>query len=126
MLMLALSYVVAASGGGGTLAAAAGAAASGSAGGGGGNPYGVAPAPTDLPGFSVFQRLTNGLDGWALIAAIVGIIIGAVMWAFGHYSQNWQQSYNGRRGVIASALAAILIGGAPYIVKFFVGMGSTL
>ena len=47
------------------------------------------------------------------------------MWAFGHYSQNYQQAYNGRKGVMVSALAAALIGGAPYIVNFLLSKGSS-
>jgi hypothetical protein len=31
--------------------------------------------------------LANGIGGWALVAAMIGIVVGAVMWAFGHYSQ---------------------------------------
>jgi len=81
------------------------------------------PDPQGLPGSSVLSGLANGLGSWALIAAMVGVIIGAVMWAFGHYSQNWQQAYNGRRGVMVSALAALLVGGAPHIVNWFVQKG---
>ncbi|MGH3420563.1 MAG: DUF6112 family protein [Streptosporangiaceae bacterium] len=79
------------------------------------------PDTSQLPGSQLLQHLTDGIGGWALVAAMVGIVIGAVMWAFGHYSQNYQQAYNGRRGVMVSALAAVLIGGAPHIVSFFVG-----
>jgi hypothetical protein len=50
--------------------------------------------------------------------------VGAVLWAFGHYSQNYQQAYNGRRGVMVSALAAVLIGAAPHIIGFFLGQGA--
>ncbi len=82
------------------------------------------PNPDLLPGAQVLQQLANGVGGWALIAAMVGIVVGAVMWAFGHYSQNYQQAYNGRRGVMVSALAAVLIGGAPHIVSFFLGQGT--
>lgn len=81
------------------------------------------PDPNQLPGSHVLNHLVDGLDSWALIAAMVGLVIGAVMWAFGHYSQNYQQAYNGRRGVLVSALAAVLIGGAPAIVNFFVSQG---
>ena len=81
------------------------------------------PDLNQLPGAPVLKELVNGVGGWALIAAMVGLVIGAVMWAFGHYSQNYQQAYNGRRGVLISALAALLIGGAPAIVNFLVGKG---
>jgi MFS family permease len=86
----------------------------------------IKPSPDNLPGWNVLQNLANGLDGWALLAAMVGVVIGAVMWAFGHYSHNYQQAYNGRRGVMVSALAALLIGGAPHIVAFFVGHGGKI
>lgn len=79
-----------------------------------------------LPGASVLQGLASGVDGWALLAAILGVIVGAILWAFGHYSQNYQQAYNGRRGVMVSALAALLIGGAPHIVQFFVNHGTAI
>jgi hypothetical protein len=28
----------------------------------------------------VLTSLTNGLEGWALIAAVAGVVIGAVIW----------------------------------------------
>jgi type IV secretory pathway VirB2 component (pilin) len=84
------------------------------------------PDPHQLPGYPVLQSLTDGLGAWALIAAMVGVVVGAVMWAFGHYSQNYQQAYNGRRGVLVSGLAAVLIGGAPQIVNFLVSQGGRI
>lgn len=84
---------------------------------------GMNPDPSQLPGAPVLQSLTNGLGGWALIASMVGVVIGAVMWAFGHYSHNFQQAYSGRRGVMVSGLAAVLIGGAPAIVNFLNSKG---
>jgi Family of unknown function (DUF6112)/TrbC/VIRB2 pilin len=84
------------------------------------------PSASGLPGTSVLQSLANGLDWWALIAATVGVVVGAILWAFGHYSQNYQQAYNGRRGVMVSALAAVLIGGAPRIISFFLVRGASL
>lgn len=82
------------------------------------------PDATQIPGSNVLQQLANGIGGWALIAAMVGVVVGAIMWAFGHYSQNYQQAYNGRRGVLVSGIAALLIGGAPYIINFLVHQGS--
>ena len=86
----------------------------------------MTPNPNKLPGYGELVDLTNGIGGWALIAAMLGIVIGAVMWAFGHYSQNYQQAYNGRRGVLVSALAALLIGGAPQIINTLVHQGGTI
>src|SRR5215469_2353592 len=84
----------------------------------------LTPDVNALPGSTFLQQLANGIGGWALIAAMVGLVVGAVMWAFGHYSQNYQQAYNGRRGVLVSALAALLIGAAPYIINFFLKQGT--
>jgi MFS family permease len=84
----------------------------------------LTPSQNGLPGTGVLLGLANGLGFWALIAAIVGIVIGGVVWAFGHYSGNFQQSYNGRKGVMVAGLAALLIGGASQIVRFFVAQGA--
>lgn len=89
-------------------------------------PVQMHPNPSLLPGANVLNDLTNGLGGWALIAAMAGVVIGAVMWAFGHYSQNWQQAYNGRKGVIVSGLAAVLIGGAPQIINILTHEGVSI
>jgi type IV secretory pathway VirB2 component (pilin) len=86
----------------------------------------ITPDMSQLPGATVLRHLANGVDGWALLAAVVGVVVGAILWAFGHYSQNYQQAYNGRRGVMVSALAALLIGGAPHIVNFFVSHGTQI
>src|ERR1700678_664099 len=82
-------------------------------------PVHMTPTPSAMPATNISQSLANGLDSWALIAAMVGVVIGAVVWAFGHYSQNYQQAYNGRKGVLISALAALLMGAAPEVIKFF-------
>ncbi len=88
------------------------------------SPVTLNPDPTQLPGSSAISQLADGIDGWALIAAVVALVVGAVMWAFGHYSQNYQQAYNGRRGVLVSAIAGVLIGAAPHIINFFFSHGT--
>ncbi len=84
------------------------------------------PSANQLPGSNVLQNLADGLSSWALIAAMIGILVGAVLWAFGHYSQNYQQAVNGRRGVMVSGVAAVLVGAAPAVITFFhtQGMGA--
>src|SRR5271170_5747648 len=84
------------------------------------------PTMNALPGGGTLQALVNGLGAWALIAALVGLVIGAAAWALGVHAQNFQQSMVGRRAVLVSGLAALLIGAAPQVVNFFWNQGNTL
>lgn len=83
------------------------------------------PVRDGLPGTGALETLVRGFGYWALLAAVVGMVLGAVMWAIGHHSANYQQAYNGRKGVLVSGLAAIIIGAAPQLVRFFFTFGST-
>lgn len=84
----------------------------------------VDPKAGSLPGTTTLLHLADGVEFWALLAAGLGVMIGAVMWAFGHYSHNFQQAYAGRRGVVVSALAGLLIGAGPKLVGIFYNMGT--
>ncbi len=89
--------------------------------------YSLNPASTTaLPGEGTLSNLASGVGHWALLAAIVGVIVGAVMWAFGHFSHNYQQSVNGRKGVLVSGVAALLIGASQEIIGFFFTQGLNL
>jgi MFS family permease len=81
------------------------------------------PDPSQLPGGATLQQLTNGIGGWALIASLVGLLIGAAAWALGAHTQNYQHSFFGRRAVLVSGLAALLIGAAPALINFFFNTG---
>lgn len=83
----------------------------------------LTPNTGSLPGGQVLQNLMNGLGGWALALALVGLLVGAAAWALGSHGQNYQQSYVGRRAVLISGLAALLIGAGPAIVNFFFHAG---
>jgi len=83
----------------------------------------LAPDPNALPGGQVLQNLMNGLGAWALALSLVGLLIGAAAWALGSHGQNYQQTFVGRRAVLISGLAALLIGAGPAIVNFFFNAG---
>ncbi|HUO49606.1 MAG TPA: DUF6112 family protein [Acidimicrobiales bacterium] len=83
----------------------------------------LSPDPGNLPGGAVLQHLTDGLGGWALVLALVGMVVGAGLWALGSHSQNHYQSFSGRRTVLVSGLAALVIGAAPALVNFFFHAG---
>ena len=89
-------------------------------------PVGLQESPGNLPGGSALQTLTNGIGGWALILSLVGLVVGAAAWALGSHSQNYHQSYVGRRTVLVSGLAALLIGAAPGIINFFFHTGQSV
>jgi Family of unknown function (DUF6112) len=84
---------------------------------------GFSPTAGSLPGGTTLHTLVNGLAGWALILALAGLLLGAALWAFGSHSQNYQQSFTGKRAVLVSGLAALIIGAAPVIVNFFFNTG---
>jgi len=83
----------------------------------------VTANPNALPGSAAITQLLSGLTFWAFLAAVLGMLLGAAMWAVGHHSSNYQQAANGRRGVIVSGFAALIVGAAPALVSFFFTMG---
>ena len=86
----------------------------------------LTPVANGLPGSSELLKLANGLAFWALIAAVVALVIGAALWAIGSNSQNFHQSMAGRRTVFSSLIAAIIIGAAPHLITFFYAAGSAV
>ncbi|MHB8318049.1 MAG: DUF6112 family protein [Acidimicrobiales bacterium] len=84
----------------------------------------LSPNTGALPGGATLQQLTNGIGGWALVLSLVGLVIGAAAWALGAHSQNYHQSFSGKRAVLISGLAALLIGAAPALINFFFHAGT--
>lgn len=76
-----------------------------------------------LPGTVQLQHLIDGLETWALMAALAGMLLGAAIWALGHHSSNYQQSSSGRRGLLVSAGAALAVGLAPTLVNYLFSLG---
>ena len=68
------------------------------------------PDPTQLPGATVLRNLADGIGGWALIAAMLGIVVGAVMWAFGRRTTPMKFLVSSSQEVEVWALDRIRIG----------------
>jgi hypothetical protein len=84
------------------------------------------PSMSGLPGGAELQNLANALGSWSLIAALAALIIGAALWALGSHSQNYHQASAGKKAVLVSAAAALLIGAAPSIINFFYSAGQSV
>jgi len=81
------------------------------------------PSSRALPGSSTIQQLTNGLGWWALVASLVGLVLGAAAWALGSHTNNYQYATTGRKAVLVSGAAALVIGAAPTLVNFLFQSG---
>lgn len=86
----------------------------------------ITPNTSGLPGISELETIVGALLTVGLVAAVAGLIISAIMWAVGHHSGNPQHSSRGKTGVLASFVAALLIGGADVLINFFVAAGGHL
>lgn len=86
-------------------------------------PVSMHPTAGNLPGASEITTITNGLGWWALVAALVGLVVGAAAWALGSHTNNYQYSSSGRKAVLVSGLAALVIGAAPTVINFLFSAG---
>lgn len=86
----------------------------------------ITPNSSGLPGVSALEHIVGALLTFGTIAAVAGIVLSAATWAVGSHTSNPQIVSRGRSGVLASLVAAVLIGGALVLVNFFLHIGATL
>ena len=83
---------------------------------------GVSPNTSGLPGLPEVRTLAGATITFALVACVVALIISAAAWALGAINGNAHYAGKGRIGVLASLGAAILIGSANSLIRFFSGI----
>lgn len=81
------------------------------------------PEVGNLPGGDVLQDITNGVMGWALVGCLVALLVSAAMWALGSNSSNVRSQAAGKRGVLVSGAASLVIGAGPTIINFLFDAG---
>lgn len=86
----------------------------------------ITPNASGLPGVSALEHIVGALLTFGTIAAVAGLVLAAATWAVGNHKSNPQVVSRGRSGVLASLVAAVLIGGALVLVNFFLGVGAAL
>ena len=87
------------------------------------DPNSVTPSANTVPGAGKLQSITAGIGWWALVLSLIGLFVGAATWAIGSHSNNYQYTSAGKRAVVVSGLAAVVIGAAPFLVNWFFNAG---
>jgi len=83
----------------------------------------VNPNSGALPGGPQLQQVVDGLAAFALIGSVAGLIISAVVWAFGAHNHNPHHAQVGKKGLLFAGGSALLIGGAAGVINFMTGLG---
>ena len=73
---------------------------------------GVTPNTTGLPGLGLVRDLVEGLVVGALVVALAGLVVSAVVWFVSAEAGSSTGVRRGRAGVVAWAAAAVLIAAA--------------
>ncbi|MGC0315641.1 DUF6112 family protein [Kitasatospora acidiphila] len=85
---------------------------------------GIQPADGGLPGLSVLKQVIGSINMFGLIVVVGALAVSAGVWAWGHHSGGHQAEANGKKGVLVSAGAALLLGASNGVVAFFSTLGS--
>lgn len=86
----------------------------------------ISPNTTGLPGISELEHIVGALLTFGLIAAVAGMVIAAMVWAVASHSGNVHLVGRAKGGVLVSAAAAMLTGGAVALITFFSHAGAAL
>jgi hypothetical protein len=84
----------------------------------------VNPSASALPGGAALQTLIDGLAFYTLALAVAVLIGGAAAWALGSNTGNLEWATNGKRATVVAACAAVLVGAASVLVRFFYALGT--
>ncbi len=74
-----------------------------------------------IPGAGII----NGVGAFALLLALVGIIIGGAMWGVGSLSSNYHQAAVGKRATLYSVVGAVIVGAAAALVNWAFSLGQS-
>ncbi len=83
------------------------------------------PAPNaNIPGAGSLMDFVNTVGYWALIFAILGLILSSAIFAVGRTAGNSMMAMGGIAGLVTSGIAAAFIGGAAIWVNHLVNFGA--
>ncbi|MFE2942927.1 DUF6112 family protein [Streptomyces sp. NPDC059096] len=85
---------------------------------------GITPKDGGLPGLAVLKNVVNSINLFGIVAVVGALAVSLGVWAWGHHSGGHQAEANGKKGAVVAAGAAIGLGAANGIVRFFSALGS--
>ncbi|NEA37719.1 DUF6112 family protein [Streptomyces sp. SID11385] len=85
---------------------------------------GITPNEGGLPGLTVLKKVMGSLNLFGIVAVVGALVVSAAVWAWGHHSGGHQAEATGKKGVLVSAGAALLLGAANGVVAFFSTLGT--
>lgn len=83
----------------------------------------VNPNPGVFPGGPTIQRFLDGVAWWGIMAAGIAFVAYGALLAIASRAGNHRYTFSAKRGLLAAAVGALLIGGAATIINWAVGVG---
>ncbi|TDO30208.1 hypothetical protein EV643_1397 [Kribbella sp. VKM Ac-2527] len=83
---------------------------------------GITPNADGLPGLPALRQMVGALVTFGLVICVAGMVVSAAAWAIGSHNNNAHYAGKGKVGCLVSAGAAIVIGSANALIKFFSGI----
>ncbi|TDO51532.1 hypothetical protein EV643_103271 [Kribbella sp. VKM Ac-2527] len=80
---------------------------------------GISPNSDGLPGLGALRQLVGALLTFSLVICVAAFVISAAAWAMGSFNNNAHYAGKGKTGCLVAAGAAILIGSANGLIRFF-------
>ena len=84
------------------------------------------PKSVSVPGLATLNGLVSDMASFGLVIALLGLVVSAARMGIGHHAGNPSEVTKGKHAVLASLLAAILLGGATAIIGAFAKVGGGL
>lgn len=88
-----------------------------------GLPDEISEAAKNIPGSNVLAYVVEGLEGWAIILALLALVVAALIWAFASFTSNQANQTAGRKGVMIAALVVLIVAAAPVLVTWAYNLG---
>lgn len=84
------------------------------------------PKSITIPGLNTLAGIVSDVTRFGLVIALLGLVVSAARMGIGHHAGNPSEVTKGKHGVLASLLAAILLGAASTIITVFAKVGGGL